>query len=89
MSDKTKLELDLERIKRPRQKEPGQGKIIKDLPLIILIIAMLTGWFLLVVEHVNHNATKSQLTAITAKYEELKSRADNTTKEHTPAKRSH
>ncbi|MBF0568004.1 MAG: hypothetical protein HQK95_03975 [Nitrospirae bacterium] len=89
MSEKTKLELDLERIKKPSQKEPRQGKILKDLPLIILIMAMLTGWFLLIVEHVNHNATKSQLTAITAKYDELKSRTDNSTKDHTPVKRSH
>ncbi|MBF0486748.1 MAG: hypothetical protein HQK98_01175 [Nitrospirae bacterium] len=89
MSEKTKLELDLERIKKPSQKEPGHGKILKDLPLIILIMAMLTGWFLLIVERVNHNATKSQLTAINAKYEELKSKTDNTTKDHTPVKKSH
>ncbi|MCG6552677.1 MAG: hypothetical protein L7F77_10145 [Candidatus Magnetominusculus sp. LBB02] len=73
MTDKTKLELDLEGIDKPHQL-----KILKDIPLIILIVAMLVGWFLLLVEHVNHNVTKAQLAGITAKYEELKSQMDNT-----------
>lgn len=80
MPEKTKLELDLEKIRKKPTKEPSNGnKLVKDLPLIILIIAMLAGWFLLGVEHVNHNATKDQLTEITAKYEDLKSHIDNST----------
>ncbi|MBF0457345.1 MAG: hypothetical protein HQK99_05570 [Nitrospirae bacterium] len=91
MSDKTRLELDLEKIKKRSHKKPAQDKHFKDLPLIILIIVMLAGWYMFIVEHVNHNATKNLLTAITAKYEAQHSQPDNTTlnKEHTPAKKVH
>jgi hypothetical protein len=84
MSDKTKLELDLENINRA-----GQWKILNDLPLILLITAMLAGWFLLIVEHVSHNATKGRLTEITAKYEDLKQQIENPipSRERTPAKK--
>lgn len=74
---KTKLELDLEKIKK---KEPVQWKkIVKPLPRIILIIVMLAGWFLFITEYVSHNETINQLTTITAKYEALRAKPDNST----------
>ncbi|MEO5360475.1 MAG: hypothetical protein H7843_08495 [Nitrospirota bacterium] len=75
--EKTKLELDLEKIKK---KKTGQWKkIVKPLPRIILIIVMLAGWFLFIAEYVSHNETINQLTTITAKYEALRSKLDNST----------
>ncbi|MBF0319951.1 MAG: hypothetical protein HQL01_09160 [Nitrospirae bacterium] len=84
MSDKTKLEMELEQINRQ-----GRGKILNDLPLIILIIAMLAGWLFFIAGHFSHNATKKQLAEMTVKYEDLKQQIENPIpkREHQPAKK--
>ncbi|KWT82454.1 hypothetical protein [Candidatus Magnetominusculus xianensis] len=75
--EKTKLELDLEKIKK--KKAFQWKKILKPLPRIILIIVLLAGWFFFIAEYVSHNETINQLTTITTKYEALRSKLDNST----------